>query len=632
MSKSELTKELEKINRPDYSDEELDYIKELQKRMWSSKEMRDTQHDEFDSMDYVTYYEHNHRLANTYLKPKSNKDDTNFQSGVIRQKIFALLSALINLNLSPDIEAYDKDGLEVKALGDAMEDIINRVNELDNDEEKKYLRFFELVVQGTVFVEEVWEERMRKIKKTRSNFDGKIKSAKWDERMEKAFSKPSRHIIQGVNVYLGDITKYDISDQPFIFTVDYMPYDEAKTLFGEWDRWKNVPRNVDKFAPEDQNIFSWQVNARDDDRVEIVRYQDKWNNESAVILNGVLMTPVGLPLPFGYEEYTIAQQNLEPIRFNFSYGKSLVSRIKNKVALLDEFQRLSILKTQKSFMPPYLNLSGRMLTSRVLMPGRISYGIPKDSLVPINDKETQGVSSSELAMVREIQESINNETTSPTFSGQEASGNPTATEVSLLHRQARMMLGLTVFAVQMLEWKLSWLRLKNISTNWFKDKRAPISTEKMIEGEGLGRRIIVPTSKSFTPEAVRQTEDILAKEQNQPIRLIFINPNKLDLLKLHWQISVNAREKKSSEIEKLLFNSFMQGLQPFAHLINWNYLSERYSSVWNENPQKLFKKQAEIQAVATPGMETFDGLAEEMLPNSKNMLKSQIKNDLGQIQ
>lgn len=596
----DLTKEL--IERPDYTEEEELYLKGLRTRLETARDNRDQQHDEFDGMDYITNYELNERFANTFIAPKKNKEDTNFQSGTIRQKLFAILSSLVNLNLGGDISAFDKDGLKVQALGDAMEDVMLKTNELDNDEEKKYLRHYELLKHGTVFIEELWDEKLKKDKTLKGKFDGKIKSVNWTTRLKKAFARPTRNIVQGLNVYLGDITKYDISEQPYIFTIDKIPYEEAKLVFGQWDRWESVPRKLVKFDSSDTSLFNmdWRLLDTKEGEVEIIRYQDKWNNEFALLLNGVLMTPVGLPLPWGYEDYNIAQQNLEPIHSKFAYGKSLVSRTRNKVALLDEMLRLAVLKTQKSFMPPYLNISGRILSNRVFMPGKISHGITPGSLVPLSEKEVEGVTNSELAMIKEVQESINAETVSPTFAGQQAAGNPTATEIIELQRQAKMVLGLTVFSVSMLEWKLEWLRLQNILKNWFNEedqevdevrgllrsKFRQVSVERPIEGEGLGRRIVVPTTEMPSPEAIMKTEDILTKEQGMPIRLIFLNPEEIRSSKLVWQIAVRPKEKKTSETEKLLFRAFMQDAIPLQP--NIGELQQEFATVWGKNPQKLF--------------------------------------------
>ena len=596
--------EQEHIPHAKYSVKEEKYLRNLQKKMENSRDARDRSHEEFDGMSYVGQYDLFERLANTYIAPKINKEDTNFQSGTIRTKLFAILSSLVNLNLSGDISSFDKEGLKIQALGDAMEDVILKTNELDGDDEKKNLRQYEMLKHGTVFVEEIWDKKKKKSKKTTKEFNGKIKEAEWTTKLEDAFSRPVRNIIPGINVYLGDLTKYDISDQPFIYTVESIPYVEAEAIFGEWDRWDNVPKKIVQAEATSASITlynpNWRLLDTDENFVEVIRYQDKWNNEFAVMLNGVLMTPIGLPLPWGYDEYNVVQQNLEPIHAKFAYGKSLVSRIRNKTALLDEMMRLAVLKTQKSFMPPYINISGRVLSNRVLMPGKITYGIQPNTLMPINEKEAEGVTQAEFAMIKELQESIDGETTSPTFQGQKTQGQTTATEIIELQRQAKQMMGLIVFAASMLEWKLEWKRLNNNLVNWFnpddtvvdevrgviKDKYRQVSVERNIEGEGMGRRIVVPTEDIPSSDAIRKAEDALTKEQNQPVRLIFLNPKEVQSSNLVWQIVVKPKEKKTSETAKLLWRAFMQDvliLDP-----NIEYLQERTANVWEEDAKKLF--------------------------------------------
>lgn len=639
-----LEKKEEIVERPDYSPEEELYLKGLRTRMENARNARDTQHDEFDGMDYVTYYDLNERLANTFVTPKKNKEDTNFQSGLIRQKLFALLSSLVNLNLAGDISAFDKDGLIVQGLGDAIEDVILKTNELDGDKEKKFLRQYELLKHGTVFIEELWDERQKKSKKLSKKFTGKIKGVDWTTKLKKAFARPSRNLIPGTNVYLGDITKYDISEQPFVFTADVKPYEEVKMIFGDWDWWENVPKKLAEFNPGQSSLFSsmnWRLLETRDNYVEILRYQDKWNNEFALVLNGVLMTPVGLPLPWGWEDYNIVQQNLEPIHSKFAYGKSLVFRTRNKVALLDELLRLAILKTQKSFLPPYINISGRVLSNKVLMPGKISHGIPPNTLIPINDKETQGVTAAEFGMIKELQDSINTETVSPTFQGQQAQGNPTATEIIELQRQAKQMLGLTIFSVSMLEWKLEWLRLLNILQNWFseedkvvdeargvlKSQFRTVSVERPIEGEGMGRRITVPTTEIPGPQTVKKVEDMLTEEQGAPVRLIFLNPEQLKKAKLMWQIVVRPKEERSSEVEKLMFRAFMQDIQAFGPTINLQYLQEKFASIWQEDPKKLFMAEQQMMGMQPEGQGTPQKTLSPSvnLPSPETALRQRVK-------
>lgn len=594
------------IDPPKYSETEEIYLKGLRSRMELARNSRDTQHEEFDGMDYSTYYNTNERLANTFIEPKRNKEDNNFQSGTIRTKLFAVLSSVVNLDLSGDISAYDRNLFKIQSLGDAMEDVILKTNELDGDDEKKLMRQYELLKQGTIFVEEVWDERSKKEKRVGGKFTGKLtgtSSLKWETRIKKVFARPTRNIIPGINVYLGDLTKYNSCDQPFLFSVDSMPYSEAELIFGEWDRWKDVPKDLVSFEnTQERDLINWRLlEQQRKGHVEIVRYQDKWNNEFAVLINGVLMTPVGLPLPWGYEDYNLVQQNLEPIHAKFAYGKSLVFRVRNKVAILDEMMKLGVLKTQKSFVPPKFNLTGRVLSSRIFMPAKMTHGVDPRMILNADDKEVQGVTQAELTMMEKVQESIDNETTSPTFQGIQARGTPTATETIEMQRQAKQMLGPVIFSISMLEWKLEWLRLQNLLVNWFnpqdtvvdemrnelRSQYRAISVQRPIEGEGMGQRMVIPTDNMpSSPEAVMEAERVLTAEQGTPTRLIFVNPEEVKSSKICWQIVIRPREKRTSEADKLLFRAFIADAMPLNP--NIEELQQEFASVWGKNPQKLF--------------------------------------------
>jgi len=77
--------------------------------------------------------------------------------------------------------------------------------------------------------------------------------------------------------------------------------------------------------------------------------------------------------------------------------------------------------------------------------------------------------------------------------------------------------------------------------------------------------------------------------------LIFLNPNEVKSSKLIWQIVVRPTERKTSELGKLLFRAEMADIQAFGPLINLDYLAEKFASVWEENPRKMFKTTQEVQ-------------------------------------
>lgn len=610
-----------KVEIPDYSDDEIKYIGSLQTRLETARDNREKNHPEYNNMSYSERWEQEEKDANTFIEPAKNEDDIRFVSGTIRQKLFALLAHIANLDLSCDISAYDENEMPVVRLGNAIENIIEKTNELDEDKEKKLLRQYELLKHGHVFLEEIWEERWGWVSKMLKKFDGTIKGSKWEKTWKKIHSKCVRNILSGLNVYLGDINQYFISKQPYIFTTQYISYAEAEGLYGKWERWKYVTKYQKQFSPSsDSGILfnNWALNNVDKDQVEVVKYQDKWNNEYAVILNGVLMTPIGLPLPQGYQDYNIIQQNLEPINTFFAYGGSMIARIKTKVGLLDEMLKLAILKTQKSFMPPYLNMSGKVISRRVLMPGKITSGLSIGDLSPIDANQTQGVSASEWNMISELKSEVDRDSTSPQFSGQQGEGQTTATEVVELQRQAKLALGLTILACSLLEEKLGWLRLYNILENWFEPQNEVVDEAKgmivnkyrvtnrqiPIEGEGLGREIVLPTDQEVTPQQVYNEEESLKEQLGEPVKIIVLNPQEIKRAKYIWQISVTPKEGKSNEVSKLMFRAMMADIGVFGQDVNMSYLEDQFATVWDRDSSKLFNKQpAPTAPPVMPGQE-----------------------------
>src|SRR5581483_2306493 len=429
-----------------YSEKEKEYAGYLQTRLQIARDQRNQNHDEFDGMTYMQWYESNLKGANSFIAPKKNKEDTTFVTGTTRQALLAMIAKISQLNLSPEIKAFDKNDHEDVHTGQAMEDIVLKADELDHDEEKKLLRQYELFSQGTAFAEEVWTEEFRSNKTlNQKKWEGQIKDVDWKENLEKVYEGCRRNLLPGPNVFLGAITEFDMEQQPYIFTVDYIPYDEAKALYGEWERWEYVTRDLQNFSePTPQAILynNWRLQTTRKDMVEVIKYQDKWANEFMVILNGVMMMPIGFPMPWKYGEYNIVKQVYEIITPYFAYGGSLIKRLKTAQALEDEFWRLAILKTQQSFQPPRGNPSGKVLSSRIFMPGKITQGLDPAMVKPL--VETTGVNSSEVQIMQMLKQNLHDNSLPDISQGQEPQGDQTATEIMQLQREAKVLLGLAV--------------------------------------------------------------------------------------------------------------------------------------------------------------------------------------------
>lgn len=628
-----------------YTQDDKKYLGYLQTRLEGSKRMKETPLPEFNNKNYYQDYEENIKIANTKLPEKKNEDDVVVSAGTVEAKLEALLSHINGLDLSPEVLAFDRENNQINDLGTALTDTIFMTEQIDGgevggDEEKKMLRQRELLVQNAVFVQEEWLRRFERKKKLKEKYEGQFKLANgeswkaWDEALELVFEGPSRTLLHGPNVYLGDITEYFMERQPYFFVAFQQHYDVAKTKYGNFENWKYVKAGAipEATTQETRTIYDnkWRLNDIKDNHVEVVIYQDKPNDEFQILINGMPMLPIGFPLsavsPMG--EYNVIKQVLKPKHAKFAYGTAFVSSgsIKEISALIDEMLKLFVLKTRKSFAPPYVNTSGRIISKRVLSPGRITMGIPPDALQAIGT-EGQGVTANEYNILKELQDRIDKSTVSNQFAGQQGKSGTTATEVLELQRQAKLTLGLTISANVMMEKKLGYLRLWNIIENWWNpidtkvvtvnDVRKYVNTyrkttrEANIDGAGMGERQIVPhdamdengdfdPEQMPTPDVIRQMEFDEEDQRGMPVQKIFLSPQGLKVARIRWYIVINPKEKEGTAFFKVLFReqlNDMLTLMQLGSIPNRDGLEEEFARVWGKSRNKLF-----AQAQLAPDM------------------------------
>jgi hypothetical protein len=379
--------------------------------------------------------------------------------------------------------------------------------------------------------------------------------------------------------------------------------------------WQYVSKKVKSFTGDSKSSIkrnSWSLYGSDlkAGEVEVIRYQDKPHNEFQLILNGVVMLPMGYPLteisPDG--EYTLVQQNLEPIRHNFAIGKSFIFKNKNLVAILDEMMKMAVLKTQQSFAPAMLNLSDRVVSRRIFMPATITRGVKPNDIAPVTQDMGKGVTNSEFAMIQEMKQDIDQNTSSQTFGGQREKGQVTATQIIEIQRQARIMMGLLTLSSKLLEKKLASKRLVLILDKWFdpvdkkldearqvlKNKYRITSVIRQIGNEGRGIRTIIPTEEISDSASIRAMEDTMTKNTGMPARIVMINPKELKKVKLIWVLTINSRPKRTSELSKLLFSSMARDARDLGLRLNPDYIEQRFAEVWDEDASKMFLKPEEI--------------------------------------
>lgn len=612
------------VQGPAYTPEELLYLGSLRTRLISARTQRDSNHEQFDGQTYVERCAQNRRIAQTMIKPRTNRAEIEFSTGTPRAKLIEQLAHLANLSLSSDITAFDEDDFAIAEMGEGIENILEKQDELDNGEEKRLRRFYTLFEQGEVFVEREWKEDWINDKQLQGKFDGKFRGVNWMQRMKKGVGGLRTNIIRNEHVYLGNITLFDMEDQPYIFARKVVHYTDLAPLFKSFEMWQYVEmcfKSWDSaFAQTGTQSFNpfWHLEAVKKGFCEVIIYQSNaaHDNELQVLIDGIPMFPPGFPLPWKHGQYSIVKQIAEIIDEHFAYGKSLIQRLKMAGALEDEMWRNIFTLYQQMIKPPMVNNTGTVLSSKMFLPGTITNGIPMDKLKPLLESSRTGMKG-ESQVLSMIRQNLNEHSNTPQFSGQSPSGDPTATEVATVQQQAEKIFGLSVLVSSFLEQKLDRIGVDLILEKYFdpvdmkvdkvrnalKNVYRRSNVQKPIEGRGMGQEVVMVAEGQEVPSPyqVFDAEKKLEETTGMPTRIIVLNRDEIVASKYTWRIKTIPRPRRSTNLQKLMFREEVDMFM-ISPNFNFDWFEEKAAVTYGENPSKVFKRQEGMVPTTAAGI------------------------------
>lgn len=598
---------------------------------------RQQNYTELDDMSYDEYYESNKKAAAGYIPPKINREDVRIVTGVTREKANTLLSSLLDYEFEVDVEAWDDNNLPDGDLAQVVEDLIRKSRKLECPayNVKRALIYKEAADQGTVFVMEKWQELERVGKQIENMDTANLSKLKWRATTEKIDRYCDVQLLPGMNVYLGNIREFYIEKQPYIGVRFERTREEALAMYGGWERWKYVPREVRKVLNEKESGYDdWTMTRlRKVGNVEEVLYFNKWRNEFQILLNGIPMLPVGFPLEYliGVNEYPIAKGDIEPISPSFAYSRSIPAKTKVSQAIMDEMYKMMTVKSRRSYKPSIANNSGTRISDAIFNPGTITENINPEKLQTIGD--ASGVTPSDFSMIEFVKRMIDEGSVAPVFQGNAMSGSQTAKEIATLEKQTMMKLGLTVLGILNLEEKMAWLRFYNIATHWTQPVDIRVkeiengmyetenvyrneAVESTMEDGGKGVRMIEMSDGELPePEQVFAEEELLTKRYNTPIRKVYVNPEKLKAMKYKLNFEIIPTEKTTGELRKAMREqAAIKMLQMFPQTTNAEYLQTQIARDNQFDPDKVILK---AQAPQMPQQaQGGDSIAAQLAPKA----------------
>jgi hypothetical protein len=233
-------------------------------------------------------------------------------------------------------------------------------------------------------------------------------------------------------------------------------------------------------------------------------------------------------------------------------------------------------------------------------------------------------------MLRELREDIDRITVSPQIQGQAGKSGTTAFEVGLLQQQAQKNLTLIIFAMGLLEKKITWLRANYVLANYFEpvgtkvdDTRnklvnvyRTLSLKTSIKDRGMGTRKIIPLENTKgiesedvyyqeqyegTPETIigrRKTREELGMD---PLQYVYIDLDILKNCKYIFYTEVESKPRDTSTNAKLMFREELRDLQAMQQMgatVNIESLQGDYALIWNKRKEKLFGKPRDLAEMA----------------------------------
>lgn len=597
-----------------YSPEELKCRSELITLCSQSRDDREAPHPEFDEMTYSQAYDTNKRADMSYIPPKKNKVDKRIVTGYTREKDNTLLSALLSYNFQPDITVYDDDEMIFPTLGNHFEDLVKKSREIEQYDTMRPLIYRELIAQGDVFVEEIWQcIYFPDIKNDNDWQPGdKIESAKFEKQVKpRKMERAAVKLHQGKNVYLGSFWQDDYNKQDMVFTYELLPRAVAEKIYGTWDRWDKVPDEVDNtLVIMDQGItyYDWNLSRAPKNMIGVLKIQRKFQNRYMIMLNGVMMLPHDFPLteisPDG--DYTIQHQPLEGI-VGCAYGKGQPAKTKVDQAVHDEFLRMLILREEQAGAPPMGFRGKKVLSPNIYSPGKITNNMRKDDLFPILPNST-GLNNADFSMYQLIKTMIDEKTINATFAGQDQpeKGQVTLGQIQIEKQQQLLKLGLNFDAVKNLEKKLVWARIGNMIMNYAKpiDRKAnaeeqvieelyrQFSMETTLADGQKGIKVFEFTDEEFPEIREHQKEEqALGDKYGKPVEKVYFNgPEFMKLLKYRWIVNIVPTQEDSDQIKGQLFveNYEMAKILFGPESLNYEYGKQRFAIHIKEDPTRYF--------------------------------------------
>ena len=342
------------------TDKEKKSIGEVYNELESMRKLRNQKWRYFNDRTLNDFIDDSQLRLSGFVPSRESQGKEKWQSNVFhpitRNKFRAMLAAVALDIPQTRIVAQNDKQYKDAVRAEIIENLVKFSYEQDNKEEQIFFEAWEAAEKGTVIVYDGYLKAKNK-RKVITAYNPTTGEIEFEEQEIETDNHCVNFIIPLMNIYLKDLTIFDIQKQPSLCWVERMQVDEFQNEFGKYDNVKFVKTSVQLTDINEQDTFFkefWKERDKDDEPIEVVRYFNKGKDEFKVIANGVLLFDSPLILGKKKKWYPFAKTVFEPFATDFFYGNSLPNTLMGEQDVINSLFNMALDKTYKSMAPALL--------------------------------------------------------------------------------------------------------------------------------------------------------------------------------------------------------------------------------------------------------------------------------------
>jgi len=523
----------------------------------------------------------------------------------VHKKVVASVAQTVSAGLGLDFSAYNSKEKLDRVMSRVTEDLYEWTLEREEFDFLEIMAEFTRTTQGTVHVmdEIAWEER-----KVREIIDFEFGTDKIEtETKNRVEFKGCRSVlVPNDEMFPANPFIADIQDQPFIIRRQVTSKRSIDKKFNGYKRYKYViPGQSSYFGLG--NLQGDKEMDEVDDRVEVLYYWSKDDDTFAIVINGVLITPVNFPFPYPHKQYPIAKTIYLPFSDERMYwGNSLPNVLADEQHLSTHLWRGIIDAQNLKRKPPIATNDPEMVSEDIVIPGAIVQAENPESSIRAIQGVSNGVDQADFNVLALNDKAVDDNSIDAISSAAAAQGDQTATEVKAIVGSAERLRGVSEQFYGHFLMQHARLRIPNIL--WFvthdDDFAEIVRNDVQIEG-GKGDRYIRFAYKTDMPSSLEVLEEeIKAAKKGEKMQILYVNKEMVNDYRYHVSLSVIAKPRRTSasKIAKAI-----QKYQLYAtnQLVDQEWNARKLVEALGDEPDEAIKQNMPVpDQMGTPKVDT----------------------------